>query len=66
MAALEDLITPRMQRGMERMVTALNAHPEEVPVMAQLAAHTLRFPVKPGRKWIERCLPLRKVAIDNK
>ena len=41
MAALEDLVTPRMQRGMERMVTALNGQPDEVPVMAQLAAHTL-------------------------
>jgi len=43
MVALEDLITPRMQRGMERIVTALNGQPDEVPVMAQLAAHTLRL-----------------------
>ena len=53
MVALEDLITPRMQRDMERMVTAINGQPDEVPVMAQLAAHTLRVPAKPGRKWIE-------------
>ena len=43
MAALQDLVTPRMKRGMERMGTALNGPADEVPVMAQLAAHTLKL-----------------------
>jgi len=40
---LDELITPRMQRGMERMNTALVGLPDEVPVMAQLAAHSIRL-----------------------
>jgi uroporphyrinogen-III decarboxylase len=40
---LNELITPRMRRGLEQMKTALTGQPEYVPVMAQLAAHTLRL-----------------------
>ena len=75
MVALEDLVTPRMQRGMQRMVTALNGQPEisQDPETSINPLHRLKqsllpigLPEKPGKKWIERCLPLRKVAIDNK
>jgi uroporphyrinogen decarboxylase len=40
---LDELITPRMRRGMKQMEAALIGQPEYVPVMAQLAAHTLRL-----------------------
>ena len=43
MVPIEDLVTPRMKRGMDRMVAALTGQSDRVPVMAQLAAHTLRL-----------------------